>query len=516
MRLVVIHYHLNRGGVTSVIRSHLQSLAHTAQDLDLTHVGIAYGGRATDWEPDFETSLPFQVSHLVVPQLEYDELHTEAGDLFLDLEQMFASCGFQRTSTVLHVHNHALGKNTALPHAMSQFANQGWKVFFQFHDFVEDLRPQNYSNLVSAYGDPQSVQAALYPQAPQIHSSALNQSDVGTLREAGIDVARLHLLPNPVSAAGAIANRTDARKKLANTYAVSADTNYVLYPVRGIRRKNVGEVLLWSLLLNDCVFAITLEPKNELERSSYLSWKDFAESRSISVLFGTGKRLSLDENYAAADAVISTSVAEGFGLVFLEAATRDRPLFGRDLPGVTADFVANGMKFPGLSPKMLVPTQSFDTDALQATYVNYLEKLARDYGASDQFGTAPRNQLLEWFKHDVFDFGRLDRTQQRTVIEKAREDGGLRQEIAELNPLVSQVKRSLFDGHTLLHDCLPDNRSAIRRDYSHETIGTQLVDIYTSMMGAEVEPITTDANIGHNLLKRFVSLESLLPLRVEP
>ena len=42
--------------------------------------------------------------------------------------------------------------------------------------------------------------------------------------------------------------------------------------------------------------------------------------------------LEFFENLAAADAVATTSLAEGFGMVFLEAWLAGRPLVGRDLP----------------------------------------------------------------------------------------------------------------------------------------------------------------------------------------
>jgi glycosyltransferase involved in cell wall biosynthesis len=45
-----------------------------------------------------------------------------------------------------------------------------------------------------------------------------------------------------------------------------------------------------------------------------------------------------------AHAVLTTSKVEGFGYTFVEGWLCGKPVIGRDIPGVTQDFVAAGMK----------------------------------------------------------------------------------------------------------------------------------------------------------------------------
>ena len=554
MRLVVVHYHLNRGGVTSVVRSHLQSLAKidalskinaskgdepgsrklSNRSLAVDEVVLAYGGRASDWHRSFEEDLPFPVKHAVLPSLEYDQLQnslnaeTAGAGVVSDVEERSKQllrelkqtlCESERNSTVIHVHNHALGKNAALSSTLSQLANEGWRVLLHIHDFAEDLRPQNYAHLLAEHGGANSLWPRLYPQAPQIHYATLNRADHLSLNDAGIPRGRLHLLPNPVSSSdhAPIGDQTrrKARTKLHEAYGVAETTPYVLYPVRGIRRKNLGEVLLWATLFGNVTFSITLEPKNEIERASYEAWRLFSEELSIPVIFGSGEKLSLDENYAAADAIISTSVAEGFGLVFLEAAIRDRPLFGRNLPGVTSDFVDSGMQFPGLANALLVPNGAFNTQELRHVYERQSRKLRADYGLPMVSETELQRQLNELFQRDAFDFGCLDTSQQRAVICKLATDEQLKNAVIALNPCI-EVANSCLNGEAQeLLVAARENKTVIEQHYSFSSLGHKLASIYQSLLSSEAQSVEFDPSIAKSLLEQFARTERLRPLRVE-
>jgi hypothetical protein len=131
---------------------------------------------------------------------------------------------------VWHIHNHSLGKNPALTQEVSNLAMAGQKILLQIHDFAEDGRPDNYRNLGK-------LKNRLYPIAPHIHYAALNKRDDRFLLAAGIPKSNLHLLPNSVSPLPP----TQSLKPKAQSLFV--------YPCRAIRRKNLGELLLWSTLM---------------------------------------------------------------------------------------------------------------------------------------------------------------------------------------------------------------------------------------------------------------------------
>ena len=73
MQLAIIHYHLNRGGVSQVILNHLKSLAASNSGLEIARVAIRYGGRRAEWpEPLLDKPPPFELILIPVSDLEYD------------------------------------------------------------------------------------------------------------------------------------------------------------------------------------------------------------------------------------------------------------------------------------------------------------------------------------------------------------------------------------------------------------------------------------------------------------
>ena len=128
---------------------------------------------------------------------------------------------------------------------------------------------------------------------------------------------------------------------------LDANTQWILYPVRGIRRKNIGEFCLLSMLMPEhAVLGVTLPPTTAIEAESYLRWKAFAQTYAPRAVFdaGTWPAVPFLENLAASRRVVSTSVAEGFGMAFLEPWLAGRGVVARRLPGVVDDFEENGLQ----------------------------------------------------------------------------------------------------------------------------------------------------------------------------
>jgi glycosyltransferase involved in cell wall biosynthesis len=51
------------------------------------------------------------------------------------------------------------------------------------------------------------------------------------------------------------------------------------------------------------------------------------------------------------EAVLLTSIQEGFGLPYLEAAAARRPLVARALPNIAPDCASSGFAFPSATPR---------------------------------------------------------------------------------------------------------------------------------------------------------------------
>ncbi|MCH5374838.1 MAG: hypothetical protein JJ992_12760, partial [Planctomycetes bacterium] len=296
MKLAIIHYHLNRGGVTQVIANHLRALNAVADGDAPMRIALIHGGQTEGWPEDLDRQLPkLQVTQHSVPGLNYDADSPSGPDpeqLARALHSMLASIGFGLDDAVLQIHNPTLGKNLSLPGAIACLARDGYAMLLQIHDFAEDFRPDNYRRLLGALAgdDAGRLSEMLYPQASRIHYAVLNGRDRRVLASAGVSARRLHLLPNPVADFGIFPDRDTARQKVRAVVPAPPDAPLVLYPVRGIRRKNLGEALLWSLLLEPPAFVgITLPPLNPIEYCPYAAWKQLAAELALPCRFEMAK-----------------------------------------------------------------------------------------------------------------------------------------------------------------------------------------------------------------------------------
>ncbi|QDV73592.1 HAD family hydrolase [Botrimarina mediterranea] len=376
MRLAIVHHHLNRGGVTSVIVNHLRSLATLPAERRPERVVVLYDGQRDGWPDALPDEFPIEL--VVEPALAYDPLDAKAdpAKLAMTLAQRLADCGLAADNTLLHTHNHSLGKNASLPGALQRLAGDGWRMLLQVHDFAEDNRPDNYRHLQDAIGetDPDRLGEVVYPQGSGLHYATLTERDADILLSAGVAAERVHPLPNPAAEFGEMPSQDEARGRVFGALGLPSTARLVVYPVRGIRRKNLGEMLLLSALAPEgTYFAVTLRPKNPVEAASFDRWRLLAESLDLPCRFDIGSPreeggygCDFKDALAAADAILTTSVAEGFGMVFLEAWLAGKPLIGRDLPEITSEFKAAGMRFRSLWAELRAAA-CLDADFAQLT-----------------------------------------------------------------------------------------------------------------------------------------------------
>ena len=423
MKLAIAHYHLQPGGVTQVIANHVAALTSQSERLPEA-VAILHGGDETGWR-DTQTSFPLH--RQAIDGLAYRESTNADPRVATAIVAVLDQLGFARDETVLHWHNDSLGKNAQVPAAVAELARQGWPQLLQIHDFAEEMRPANYVRLHRAFG-PRFAES-VYPQNRRTHYAVLSDQDRRTLLAAGIDQPRVHLLANPVVAPFETARaptRDAARERLAAEFSVSESARFWVYPVRGIGRKNLGEALLIAAAGDRCVdeglaVAITLTPKNPKELTGYRRWEAFSTEWSLPVLFGSGDpgRLSFAENLVAADAILSTSVAEGFGMVFAESWLADRPLVGRDLPGVSRDFAAAGIDLSGLYKSLEIPLDWIPPgalDQLRQEWVAAYSRVRRDYGRRPLTSVESDASWESGTSDDTIDFASLSIAVQELVI----------------------------------------------------------------------------------------------------
>ena len=486
MRIAIVHYHLHPGGVTRVIEHAATALhAQGIETVILSGEPLAEG-----------TGLPGPVR--VLDSLGYEAQRRTCTPAELASELIHTTRDALGAAPDLwHIHNHCLGKNLALPGALTELSRAGQRLLLQIHDFPEDGRPAIYRRLLETvgHGDNARLVASLYPQAGHIHYAVLNGRDYGIMARAGIPRSRLHSLPNPVRAA--------TGPDTAGTSTPTAKQRLWLYPTRAIRRKNLGEFLLWSAMAEsgDC-FATTLGPMNPAERPRYERWRRFAQSLQLPVSFEVGARpgASFPELLRSAHSLVTTSIAEGFGMAFLEPWLEGRSIAGRNLPEITHEFEDAGIELGHLYERLEVPLDWIGAatlrDKAQAGLQRSLDAYGRQSGVSDVERT-----LNAWLRDDRVDFGRLDELMQERIIERITNSPATRSEL-------SPAQLPDISSDTAL---LAQNRTAALAGYGLEHYGRQLCGIYRRIMAAAIE--TPEALNGDSLLDQFLDPARLFLLR---
>ena len=458
LRVAVAHYHLHPGGVTRVIENAARALKGQGIRLAVLS-GEPYEGKVLD-------------NVRVVDGLGYLEGPTpgQPADLAARLLTAATSALGDRPD-VLHFHNHSLGKNALIPGAVSRLTEDGVPLLLQMHDFAEDGRPSNYRALRASPGpDPKhQPRALLYPIASQVHYVVLNGRDYSLLSAAGLPPDRLHPLPNPVVAPVA----TDTKES-----PLAGASRIFFYPTRGIRRKNMGEFVLWAALAGkDDLFASSLPPANPFWKPVYDRWVEFAAELNLPVRFGVVEQgeFRFDDWTAAAFAMVTTSIAEGFGLAFLEPWLMRKPLAGRNLPEITGDFGAEGVELGGLYERLQVPLDLVGRGSLRRKIAAALQVAYERYGRRMP-GDAVDQACAAVFDNDGVDFAGLDEELQEQVIRSVAGSAERRTDISpsELSPPVDP-------------ELIEVNRNMILRFYGLEIYGRKLAGLYRTVAGESIE-----------------------------
>lgn len=520
MNIAIVHYHLERGGVTQVIMNHLRALDVAVPEP--CRVLLLHGGGDGLDVPGLELKR-IDVSDCEVRGLGYDtecDQRETGSSLAFRLSGALEAAGFRFADTVLHVHNPTLGKNARLPGALVSLARAGFSMLLELHDFAEDFRPQNYRHVQEAYckRGPADVPAELYPQASHIHYAVLNGRDRAILSGAGIAKCRLHLLPNPVVMPQPSLPRVQARARLCEYYDISADTKLLLYPTRSIRRKNVGEALLWSVFAGPkALLALTLPPSNPIERATYQSWRQAAQDLGLHCAFEIGDLpgLTLADNMAAADSIITTSVAEGFGMVFLEPWLAGKPLRGRNLPDITHDFVADGLQFEELYSRLWIPMAWIGLKEFRSALLDAYQQVLRLYNQPLPARVRLERMFDEQGFSDRVDFAVLNHEQQQQVLRKVRTSRSAAKRVVALN---DWIEPALSDETSLNAEqmrVIENNAKIVKEKYSIARCGQHLHDVYCNVLASPRTERISPPTAGGRILSQFLDLSRFHPIRTE-
>lgn len=480
MKVAIIHYHLEPSGVSRVIER---------ASRELTQRGVAHVILVGKCPRGITDTMPVRV----VEGLDYSDslLDKHGAEKILDLLRASASDALGAPPNLWHFHNHSLGKNRAVPLIVSMLASQRERLLLHIHDLAEDGRPENRANLADCPN--------LYPLAPQIHYAFINSRDRNLFIKAGLSTTNAHLITNPVFDADSISRPTS---ETPNTAPL------LLCPARGIRRKNIGElILLTQLAPTGTRTAITLAPENPHWLSIHDRWKHFCAANHLPVDFAVVDRISpttsSDASFESwishATHFVTCSISEGFGLVYLESLACGKSLIGRKLPYISNDLAKHGVEHTNLYEKILIPADWISYESLKRHLDSSLTLL---WQAWNRKPTADAiESTITSIEHDGFwDFGNLPEVLQEGVIRKLFDPSHHSTPGVLINgkrlPLKSWLDNALIHNHQ-------SQKRQLFEGYSTAAYGEQLVGILN--MTPDQETSTTGALVPDRILEAHLA-----------
>ena len=330
VKIAILHYHLRPGGVATVIRNAERALAGKFDIQILADFG-------------------------------YDEHPARSRSAFLAESRRLTDRLAQRLRgvDVLHTHNVGLGKHPRLTYAIKLLAERrGIKIINQVHDFPEDHRPAQLGALRKCTGkrDDDFQRTLCYYDAPNVIWATLTTHDAAKLAAHGVPARKIHVLPNPVDEefftkpAPSRAELQPVREQLAafaraHRFRFDPRKKLLLSPMKVMVRKNNAEAVELVKRLKKYQLVISLDASSASDRDYSERLKKKIRRERLPVVIGFGADLDNPlPLFHLAHAILTTSQVEGFGYTFVEGWLCHKAVVGRDIPEVTQDFVAAGMK----------------------------------------------------------------------------------------------------------------------------------------------------------------------------
>jgi len=465
MKIAYLHYHLKTGGVTTVIRQQAETIRTEADVLVLAG------------EPP---QAPFPADCVTISGLGYDrpngETRQDEVDKIADEILTVLRSRWGKGTGLVHIHNPTLAKNSRILKVIKQLQKNNIRLLLQIHDFAEDGRSTAYS-------------AEAYPE--NCHYAVINSRDYRILRKAGLAAGGLHRLPNMID---------DLFFKKTDIPAIS----HVLYPVRAIRRKNIGEAILLSLFFPDDVpLCITLPPNSPGDLLIYEDWKAFVRQKHLNVEFDAGLKNEFEDLVRSAAYFLTTSITEGFGFSFLEPWLAGKLLWGRKLNEVCRDFERNRVNLSHLYQRLQTPLDWINRDHLLDRLKTAVELNSRRFDLSIKQSDADLT-FMQSFKNDRIDFGRMDEFFQKKIISRLISSETARNQLKTINPWLKHPAR-VKDKAALI----TGNKQAVHEHYNKHVYRRRLLDIYQKVLIAPVKQ-AIDKQV---LLAEFFDLKSFSLLK---
>ncbi|HMP83793.1 MAG TPA: glycosyltransferase [Verrucomicrobiota bacterium] len=369
MKLVIVHYHLRPGGIRRIIEL---ASGPIARRMGFDSVTLACG-EADDrrWNDEFRRLMkPVPVEFFVEPSLNYvsEQRSSPAkvrAAVVCALNRLLD--GATKENCVVWTHNPGIARNLFLTGELSAACEaRGVPLVAHHHDWWFDNRWLRWPEM-RRYGVRTLAAAAkiVFPRAKTLRYAAINHADSSVLRRHFH--RRSAWLPNLTERAQQPpARRVIVARRWLQTKLGGKPSPVWILPCRLLRRKNVAEALLLTRWLRPDAWLVTTGGVSSSDEQSYFKKLNAAAHQHhwrlrLGVLAGDEThKPSVPELIAASECVMLTSIQEGFGLPYLEAAAAERPLIARSLPNIAPDLGRFGFCFPQYYGEILVPVELFD------------------------------------------------------------------------------------------------------------------------------------------------------------
>jgi hypothetical protein len=296
----------------------------------------------------------------------------------------------------------------------------------------------------------------------------INSRDYDILLKSGLKKEGLHKIFNMVDSVP-LSNGADYTD------------NIVLYPIRAIRRKNIGEAILLSLYFkNHERLSITLPPNSPADFDSYTGWIDFVKNKNLNVEFESGLKNAFSKLVLSSRFIITTSISEGFGFSFIEPWCAKKVIWGRKLPDICNDFEKNGISLAHLYSKLLVPVEWIGRNKFYQKWKGCILRNCKllNYDIDE---SSIDNIFSHVIKNEKVDFALLDEPFQKLIISHIISSKNEKKELIRLNPYLASVG-IVPDKKRLVKN----NMKAVLSNYNKDIYKEKLLEIYKKVSNTPV------------------------------
>lgn len=452
--LVIVHYHLRPGGIRRVIELATPYLIQHFKGRIQKVIIVTGEANDTAWNKCFKSLLngvPLEIRC----EAAFGYLSEQKLPVATVRHRLRAAFGRllatdEKQNCVVWAHNLGIARNLFLTRELIRACvDRRAQLLAHHHDWWFDNRWIRWPELRrSGFRTLDGIARTLFPPVANLHHVAINQCDARILERHFPSHAGW--LPNLTErvALPAKSQQLAAREWLGRKLR-DPDAPVWILPCRLLRRKNVAEALLLARWLRPEAWLVTTGGVSSADEMAYGDRLDEAARRHgwrlrLGVLRNASQSApSVAELLSASEAVMLTSIQEGFGLPFLEAAAAGRPLIARKLPNVAPDLEQFGFRFPQYYDELLVSSALFDWSAERRRQTEALRMWKAGLPREGRLH-AGKPYLLTASEHEAVPFSRLTLTAQLEVMAQPVEHSW--ELCAPLNPFLVPWKKRATQG----------------------------------------------------------------------